>query len=48
VLENSALTDKGKKALLAVLRMEQLAEEGKAHGQAVKPCRTGFRLQILG
>ena len=37
VLENTALTGKGKKALLAVLRMEQLVAEDVARGQGENP-----------
>ena len=44
VFENTALTDKGKKALLAVLRMEQITEEGKAHGQSDE----GIAAQVSG
>lgn len=49
VLENAALTGKGKKALLDVLRMEQLAEEDRAREHGASPLAAqvvGFRHSV--
>ena len=49
MLEDTALTGNNKKALLAVLRMEQLAEEGHAHGQGSESLAaqvSGFKYSV--